>query len=158
MAENGSIKYKSVIYNHPIWGRNICIERKWDSIEEELEDKQKTYVRENDPWNKLRMYVDMVLSRPKRTRLALCDVCGAYEYMDESAVVALPSAMDAVYSLITQSVVLEEDLRAARRPHSRARRRRPQRPVAQGAQGVPRQDGVPHEAAQGQVACERASA
>ena len=89
-------------------GRNICIERKWDSIEEELEDKQKTYVRENDPWNKLRMYVDMVLSRPKRTRLALCDVCGAYEYMDESAVVALPSAMDAVYSLITQSVVLEK--------------------------------------------------
>lgn len=98
------------IINHPDYGQTMVIKKRYDSAAEELKDMTKRYPQETEAFNKLRMYIDMVMTKPRRNRVALSDPynSAAFEYMDEVAATALPSAIDAAFVLMTRSPVAEE--------------------------------------------------
>lgn len=99
---------ETIIYGDPAHGGIIYIGKKWDNVGDHLAHEMNIYRSENDPWNKLRMYVNMVLTKPKRSKAFTFDPHDAHEYMDETAVVALPSAMDALFTMLPYSAVAEK--------------------------------------------------
>lgn len=101
---------QTVIASHPDYGQIVHLKKRYNDAAEELEFMTGRYSQEIDAFNKLKMYIGMVMTKPRRNRVALLDPynAAAFEYMDEVAVTALPSAMDAAFVLMSRTTIAEQ--------------------------------------------------
>ena len=101
---------KSVMINvGALGGLQVQTEMRWNDPRDEIASRKANMEEETDGWKRAMMYINLVLSsKPRRNRLlASSEQYGLYEYMDERAAVALPNALEAIFSLTTEQEAAE---------------------------------------------------